>query len=235
LLVLTEDGVIALSGALSGVVNESKYKLSDKIRNRYILLAKTFGSLYGWQILVYPKENALIVNVPTVEDTGSAQLVMNSQTGAWAEFTNWNTNSFCLYNKSLYGCIGTKTVLFWSGTSDAASSQTGISAEFATAFTNLGENVFKDIKAIRFQTSGNTSNALVQIGISDKISAGALPTNLTAQTVLANTVNTTWFNPPSYGGTWISAYFLNDQTTQGGLLQVNSVEYLYEKGSITSV
>jgi len=235
LLVLTEDGVVALSGALSGVVNESKYKLSDKVKNRYLVFSQTYGSLYGWQMLVYPKENALIVNMPFVENTNSSQLVMNSQTGAWTEFNSWDATSYCVYDKNLHYCLGTKTVKAWSGVSDAANSDTTISAFFYSSYSNFGVNVYKDLKAIRFQTQGNASNATITAGVVDEIKSPTQVTNSTTATVLANVANTIWWNPPSYGGTWFSGYFQNVQSVNGGLLKIFTVEYLYEIGTITNV
>lgn len=235
LLVMTEDGVTAMSGVLTGLANESKYRLTDKIKNLYISYAQQFGTVYGWQLIVYPKENALIVNVATAEDTGSQQFVMNMQTGAWTRFTNWDAMSFGVYNKGLYYTLGTKTVKAWSGASDAAASTTNIEAALQTSYQNFGSPNHKIVKNLRFQTTGNTSAYTQNYGVSTTFNSAGQNDNggvSTGITVPANTANKAWVKPLTYGGVWTSAYFSVSDTTSGGLLQINSIEYLYEDGTV---
>lgn len=235
LLILTEDGVTAMSGVLTGLANESKYRLTDKIKNLYLPYAQQFGTVYGWQMVVYPKENALIVNAGTSEDTSSVQFVMNMQTGAWTQFTNWNAMSFCLYNKDLYYAIGTKTVKAWTGASDAANNTTAITATFLTAYHNFNSPNHKLVKGIRYQATGNTSSYILSYGVSTTFNSSGLNDSTGTQdnfTVAANTSNKAWGKPQTYGGVWNAGYFSVSDSTSGALLQVNSVEFLYEDGTI---
>ncbi|WP_323169893.1 hypothetical protein, partial [Pseudomonas bubulae] len=73
--------------------------------------------------------------------------------------------SFALADKKLYYCIGTKTVRAWNGLNDAGSTTTTINPIFATAYSQLGTPNFKNINAIRFQSSGNTTAATINYGI----------------------------------------------------------------------
>lgn len=234
LIVLTEDGIIGLSGALSGVVNESKYKLSDKIRNKYLLYAQVYAGSYGWQAVIYPKENALLVNVPVAEDSASTKLVMNLQTGAWTEFSSWDVTSHVVYNKALYGCLTTKVNKYWTGTADAANGTTTILAQMSSAYSNLGTPNFKNVKSIRFQTEGNTSQAIINVGVSTSFNIIGNADSSSTLTIPANMANKYWSAAPSNGGTWVAAFMLNLDATSGGLLRFNSIEYLYEEGSVSA-
>lgn len=158
LLVLTQNGIVELSKALTGVVNESKFQISDKIRQAFVAAANQYSEIFGWEALIYPKENALIVNVPQAEDGTHEQYVMNLTTKAWCKFTGWNAETFGIYNKNLYFAYTTRTMTAWDSTqiSDDGLSIQGVGA---TSFTNFGIADKKSIKLIAptLYGSGNTS------------------------------------------------------------------------------
>ena len=55
---------------------------------------------FGWQMLFYPEENQLWLNVPnTVEKT---QFAMNTITKNWCNYTVWNATCFELFNDQPY-------------------------------------------------------------------------------------------------------------------------------------
>jgi hypothetical protein len=64
--------------------------------------ASQSGSLFGWQLILFAPQQLSILNVPQVENTTQVQYVMNTLTGAWAQFTGWNANCFEVFNNILY-------------------------------------------------------------------------------------------------------------------------------------
>ena len=101
LLLITEDGLVPLSGALQSSRVDPSIALSDKIQQATSAAVGSYGSNFGWQVIPYPKEDALILNVP-IGTTSQQQYVMNSITKNWCNFTGWNANCFELYNDLLF-------------------------------------------------------------------------------------------------------------------------------------
>lgn len=72
------------------------------------------------------------MNVPIDENEEQVQYVMNTLTGAWCRFTNWNANCFEIYDESLFFGDNNGTVLLaYTGRSDVA---TPIELDMKTAF-----------------------------------------------------------------------------------------------------
>lgn len=134
LLIICQDGVYPLSAALQSTRLDQTQAITDKIRAAVSLATGTYSTNYGWCIMPYPKENAVILNVPT-SSTVSHQYVMNSLTGAWARFTGWDAASMVVFNDDLYfGGIST-VYKAWYGKSDNG---TAILTDAKQAFTDFG-------------------------------------------------------------------------------------------------
>ncbi len=118
-LVITQDGVVPLSGALQSSRTNPRVAVSDRIQSAMSAAASTYGSNFGWQLMPYPKQNMLILNVPQQEGETIVQFVMNTITGAWGKFTEWNANCWELFEDDIYFGGTDKTVMkAWSGASD---------------------------------------------------------------------------------------------------------------------
>lgn len=102
LLVITTDGVVPLSQALlQGRVNE-KHAITDKILAAMSSAVQNYQSNFGWQVVSFPKQQALLLNVPVTTGNSQQQYVMNTITGAWCSFRGWNANCFEIYKDDLY-------------------------------------------------------------------------------------------------------------------------------------
>ena len=55
-------------------------------------------NLFGWQLMAFPLQTLLFLNVPIAENETQNQFVMNTLTGAWFLFTGWNANCFEIFN-----------------------------------------------------------------------------------------------------------------------------------------
>lgn len=116
LAITTEFGELSLSQLLqSGLLSVDK-ALSSAIRPTFSQAVRDYAANTGWQALVYPARNALIVNVPIGVGV-TQQLVMNTITGAWCSFLGWNTEHFVVHDGVLYfGLAGGSVAKAWDGT-----------------------------------------------------------------------------------------------------------------------
>lgn len=98
-LLLSADGLFPMSQALLTDRSQRKDAVSDKIVNLINSDVQLFASAFGWQVVLYPIGNKLIVNVPA--PTGIYQYVMNTVNGAWCRFTGWSANCWELMGDQL--------------------------------------------------------------------------------------------------------------------------------------
>lgn len=175
LILITNDGFIPLSRALL-TDRAQQVAISDKIVNMVDGDIANHFATYGWQPTYYPKGSKLVVNVPSVyRSPGGAlpssvvtshQYVMNTVTGAWCRFTNWNATVFETMGEDLYfGGSPTTTVNAFVAKCDTGYSDNGayIFGEAKTAFQYFGApGVQKQITMVRpiFRTGGNMTAAL---------------------------------------------------------------------------
>lgn len=102
LLIITRDGVQPLSLALQSTRINSRVSITDKIQSVVSQSVTLYGSNYGWQLLPYPNENMLFLNVPLQQNAIQQQYVMNTITRAWCNFTGWNAACWELYQDEPY-------------------------------------------------------------------------------------------------------------------------------------
>lgn len=111
LLVITTDGVVPLSRALQSTKVNSADNLTDKVQHTISALVSQFKDVVGWQMLLFQNENQVWLVVPTslavspansptqrVSETVNVQIyAMNTISGAWAQYTNMDVRSCCLF------------------------------------------------------------------------------------------------------------------------------------------
>lgn len=136
LVIVTQNGAFPLAAALQSATIDYKLALSFKIENAFTEAARSYGSIFGWEAIVYPARSALIVNVPHQEDAEHEQYVMNTITKSWCKFKEWDAETFGIFNGQLYFAVGTKVMKAWTGTIDGTSD---IVAYGKTAFSYFGK------------------------------------------------------------------------------------------------
>jgi len=160
-LILTTDGAFPLSKALLTDRSQMQAAVTDKITNLITSDILQYSENFGWQPIIHPTGNKMIINVPTTEDSMSYQYVMNTITGAWCKFTGWN--AFC------WELLGDK--LYFGGTdgvfeADTPTDDNGsdIQADVQQAFSYFGDNTaqkhFKMVRPI-FLADADVTPALV--------------------------------------------------------------------------
>lgn len=160
LLVICQDGLMPLSKALMSSRVNTKSSLTDKIQLAMSEAVTTYGSNFGWETIIFPRENMLILNVP-VSATKSHQYVMQTITGAWCKFTGMNTQTWETLGNELYFGASGAVYKAWYSTSDNG---VNIDAEGLQSFNAFGNNNQKWFKEARPIISTDSS-AGVLLGI----------------------------------------------------------------------
>lgn len=146
--ILTQQGLISMSAVLTSTrVNEQNRRINtDKIQMLLSDLVSAYSTAFGWDLKYYPKDNLLIMNVPSVTAGGNIQLASNQITGAWTEFTGmdavcWgslgSTPYFADYKGNVY--------VAWTGNSDNillnGTGGSGIVTAVQQAYSYMGQHV----------------------------------------------------------------------------------------------
>lgn len=115
LLIITYDGLLPLAAALQSSRLDPRVSLSDKIQGAITTATSLYGGNFGWEVLYYPKNNALILNVPL--DTGTQQQYpMNTITKSWCSFSGWAANCWTLTNDLPYFGEDGRVMVAWDDT-----------------------------------------------------------------------------------------------------------------------
>lgn len=116
ILILTQDGLVPLSGALQSSRLDPRINITDKIFYEISLEADAYSTQFGWQVIYYAKPNMLLINIPN--PAGTEQYVMHTISKSWANFTGIKANVFEMHNDDLFfggnGFVGQ----YWDGLSD---------------------------------------------------------------------------------------------------------------------
>lgn len=103
--VIGADGLYPMSQALLTDRSQRQDAVSDKIVNLINGDIQLYGANFGWQAILHPIGNKLVVNVPTTY--GAYQYVMNTVNGAWCRFTGMTANCWELFGDQLmFGAAG---------------------------------------------------------------------------------------------------------------------------------
>jgi len=135
--VITIDGVLPLSQVLTydraALIGKS---ITKNIRQAMTDAGRLYGSIFGWQLISYPRNTMAILNVPTTENAVQEQYVMNTITGAWARFVGQNGSCWeILDNRAYFG--GNDGIVRLADESGGDEDQT-LTADMRQAFNYYG-------------------------------------------------------------------------------------------------
>lgn len=157
LLIITQDGVVPMSGALQSSRLNPRVSITDKIQYAMSTAVTAYGSNFGWQLLPYPKGNQLYLNVPVTEGSAQQQYVQNNITKSWCNFTGWEANCWELFMDEPYfggdGFVGRA----WHGASDNGAAIPGFALQ---AFREYGGAAQKQVTSVRYHLRTNGSAAI---------------------------------------------------------------------------
>lgn len=158
-ILISRDGLAPLSKSLMSSRVNSKETLTDNIQHVVSNYVTSYAANFGWECCLFPDENMLILNVPS-DSTHSYQLVMNTISGAWSRFTDWNARTIQLHgDKIFFGTSDGRVLQAWSTFSDNG---VAISFEAQQAFNYFGRHTqIKHLKMLRPILSTDGSPALL--------------------------------------------------------------------------
>lgn len=242
LLYVCQDGVLPMSGALQSSRTNPKVAITDKIQFAVSTAVSLYGSNFGWQLMYFPKENQLYLNVPVSDGNSQEQFVMNTITKNWTRFTGWEANCWLLFNDEPYfggnGYVGKA----WDTYAD---NSTDIQAFCVQAFSDFKtpsqQKRFTLMRPVMY-TSGSP-NILGEVNVDFDLS------DTTSELSFTATTYATWDT-----GVWDTSLWGTDLTlqqnwqgctgigfygapvlkvaAQGIQVQWNSTTLVYEKGGI---
>ena len=199
LLLLGTDGVTPMASELQSSRLDPRVALTDKIQWAVSESISLYGSQFGWQLLFYPQENQLWLNVPNT--SGTLQYAMNSINKQWCSYSGWNASCFELFQDEPYfGGNGYVARAYYTNADDG-SNITGSALQAFSDFGSPGQlKRFTMAKPI-FRTTGNPA---IYANIN-------LDFNLDDPTTILNFT-------PTPAGSWDSAIW--DTSLWGGGMQV---------------
>lgn len=158
-IMICADGFVLLSKLLLTDRSQNQ-TISNKIQNLVNNDVQQYANNFGWECIVYPTGNKLIINVPQTTNNTQYQYVMNTITGAWCRFTNWNAACFEILTDKLYFGGNTYVAQCDTGYNDGGNQ---ISGDVEQAYSYFGvpgrEKRFTLVRPI-LNSDGNISPAV---------------------------------------------------------------------------
>jgi hypothetical protein len=245
LVLLTTDGFVPLSRALTSETFNPSVAISDRIRTALSDAIRTYGSNYGWQPIFYPSAPALLFNVPRVSTSSSVlawQYVMNTTTGAWCRFSGWDAYCFETLNGVLYyGGYGVVRKA-WTGQGDLGVNITG---EAKQAFSDYGvPGAMKQFKLARplLQTDGDPGLLLaMNVDYRDDAPTGVLSAAVTGAPTWAGSTwgGTVWQGGLTTVARWAALSSIGvvgalrlKVATKDARVRWSATDVVYERGGI---
>lgn len=211
LLLICQDGIYPLSGALQSSRVQPQVALSYKIQQAVSDAVTNYGAIFGWQLLSFPAENMLFVNVPILAGNAQQQYVMNAITKAWCNFSGWNANCWELYQELPFfganGFVGKA----WSGTSDAGTAIQANALQAFNYFDTPGQLKRWTMMRPLFNVSG-TGNPSIYANTNIDFDQSGSPSPLTFSPITASLWDIALWDSGLWGG---SNIFKNWQGCQG--------------------
>lgn len=146
IILLVQEGAFPLSQAMLSASIDRTKALTNRVETAFLADTRNFGSVFGWEPLVFKGQGAVIINSPHVEDGLHYQYVMNTRTQRWTLFQGWDAECFGIYNGELYFTTSTKVVKAWTGTGDFGAN---INFSAKCAFNPFGSDSMKELKSVR--------------------------------------------------------------------------------------
>lgn len=153
LLIISQDGLMPLSGALQSSRVNPRVALSNKIQFAVSDAVSSYGANFGWQVIYFPKENQLYLNVP-VSVGRQQQFVMNTISGSWCNYVGWPANCWEIWKDNPYFGGSNYIGKAWDTYADAGANITFQGLQAFSDFKSPG--VFKRFTRLRpvFRTDG---------------------------------------------------------------------------------
>lgn len=149
-VIIGSDGLVSVSRIISVGIQQPKDSVSYKIQQLINADIAAYSTNYGWQGVVHPMGNKVIINVPRITSSRYQQYVMNTLNSAWCSYGSlnspWNAACFCVSGDRLFW--GGNTAIYQAdiGYSDSGAQ---IFGSMQPAFSYFGTNRQKRFTMLR--------------------------------------------------------------------------------------
>lgn len=245
---VTADGLVMLSKSLLSERTAAQQAVSYKITNSISNDIQIYANNFGWQAVLYPIGNKIIVNVPMVENARQSQYVMNTISNAWCTFgrittaSAWNAACFEIFNDNLY--FGGSSSVYQAdiGLTDNSAN---IIATAKPAFSYFGlrglQKLFSMIKPYFLSTAAVQVSIGLNVDFADSNPTSTIPVisggvSAPWDTSLWNV--TFWANEARISRDWQTVTGIGNAATvkivasTQQAISLQAIDYLYEPGGI---
>lgn len=239
--VITSQGVQLMSTIIErNISGQALLAITDAISGSFQEAYRTSGSNHGWQIIEYPRDQLVIVNVPIAERVTQHQYVINIRTGGWTRWKNINVGCWGKKGDRIYAGDNSGTV--WLYGDDYLDHDQTITASIQLAFTNCGTPQNKRFVSARPLFSGPEGyTPTVEMKIDYDTSPATLPASVTSTSGSAWDTSP-WDTSPWAGGavprsSWQTVTGLGQVGSPATTISLsqqfilNSIDVMYEVGS----
>lgn len=247
---ITQYGVLSMSGILKsqdGSVLSTA--LSRKVQSLFSEVAREGAYRSGWDIILYPSANLLIVNVPGLQLDQNLQIALNTLIGSWTIFSGMKAYCWATDNDNLFFGGEGYVYLGWTGYTDSVEVDgTGgedIIASVQQAFDYFGSpGQLKHYKMIRptFITTGQFDYS-VGINVDFTFDNSETPGSMGTSSV-GIWDDSTWSTEYVWAGGFVNNKFWSSVVDIGFAASIRltvrssveliwtSTDWLYEKGGV---
>jgi hypothetical protein len=161
-----QDSVIICSdgfASLSRLVSIGRTSQQEDISYKILLLVnqdvQAYSGNFGWEGILYPLGNKIIVNVPETTNNTQHQYVQNTISNAWCRFTGWNAATFATLGDSLYFGGNQIVALADSGGTDGGVDINCLLKPAFSYFNSISQKKF-NMARLLYQATGDVSSAV---------------------------------------------------------------------------
>ncbi|CAB4165387.1 hypothetical protein UFOVP833_55 [uncultured Caudovirales phage] len=239
LAIITQDGIISMQAALRFDRSAGqKAAITAKIQTLFSQYSQQYYTNFGWQPCVFPKNRYLIVNIPAVSDMVQSQLVMNTVTGSWCQFTGMAAGCWAVANDKLY--FGGNSGVVYQASNGYLDNFGTIPFSLQTAWQKVSGDTNKFFTMVRpVMLSGGSAVFGIAANVDfytvnpspgtsgPQISGMSWPFTWPGTWGGQNVLDAQWQSVGAIG-TWVSINLAG--TINGAALQVNNFELIAQKG-----
>lgn len=155
MLIICQDGVVPLSGALQSSRVQPRVAITDKIQYAISEAVTSYANNFGWQLMYVPTINQLWLNVPIQENQNQQQYAMNTITGSWCNYTGWNANCMEMFDDEPYFGGNGYVAHAWYTSADDGNNITALGLQAFNNFNSAGRLKRFTMSRPIFRTDGS--------------------------------------------------------------------------------
>lgn len=149
-VIITQGGIVSVTKVISVGIQQPEDAVSYKIQRLINDDISMYSANFGWEGVVYPLGNKVILNIPENTNSRSHQFVMNTINSQWCSYgmisTPWNATAFCSIGSNLYFGGNTVVQKCDTGQSDGGSQIVG---SLVPAFSYMKTDKQKQFTMVR--------------------------------------------------------------------------------------